>query len=164
MMKNEKGKAVLELAIVAPFFLVLFVGLIDIAFIIRKQQYLSVALREAGNAAYRQCQSAIEGEPTNTCLQNSTFETLGFINNNGGVVDGADVLVRSWEVTESDPVLKGEYRTGQEASRFNEVRVGNLNSYNKDLRESIITVEVFLDNTDSNIPFFSRNLYDAMVF
>lgn len=163
-MKNEKGKAVLELAIVAPFFLILFIGLVDIAFIIRKQQYMSVALREAGNAAYRQCHAAAEGTPTNNCLQNSSWETQGFINNNGGVIDGTNIIVRSWKVTTSNPELKGEFKTGAEISKITHDRVGNLNSYNKDLRDSIITVEVFLDNTDSNIPLFSRNLYDAMVF
>ena len=163
-MSNEKGKAVLELAIVAPFFLILVIGLVDIAFIIRKQQHLSVSLREAGNAAYRQCYTTVEGRSTNICLQNSAQEALSFVDNNGGVIDGAKLIVRSWKVSGSNPTLAGEYSTGQEVSRFNSNRIGNLHSYRSGLKKTIITVEGYLDNTESNIPFFSRKLYDADIF
>jgi len=164
-MKNEKGTAMIEFVITFPFFLILLFGIIDIFFMVQKQQYLSVAVREAGSAAYRQCSAAQQGAPTYSCLQNSIIETLTFINNNGGVIDGANILVTSWEINEAtNPTFKGEFKTNNFQSRYSALDVRNLNSYDTDLRETIIVVEILLDGNTNLTPFFSRNLYESMIF
>jgi len=163
-MKSEKGIAALELAIAIPFYLILIFGVIDIFFLVQKHDYLSVAVREAGNAAYRQCSSVEEGYETTTCLQDSLTETVSFLSNNGGAINGTNIIVRSWTVSDKNPVLKGEFRIGNETSKYSSTQISRLNSYNQDLRKTIVIVEVFLDNTAQITPFFSRNLYETMIF
>ena len=162
-MKQEKGSAMIELAVVMPFFIILLVGIVDIFFIIQKNQQLSVLVRETANVAYRKCVSASDVSTTN-CLNTATAEARSFVNNSN-VIQGAQIVVRSWKVDETLPVtslLKGGINeTGY--SKFDGNRISNLNSYNSNLREGMITVEVFLPN-NGNTPFFNRNLYEAIVF
>ena len=160
---KDKGSAVIELALVIPFFLIMIIGVTDISFTIQKNQYLSLVVREAGNSAYRQCRR-MSSEDTEECLTNSAKESVSFINNSGGVIGGADLIVRSWTVDKGESnILKGEYKNGSFESKITEDRVKKFNSYDEELRQTLITVEIYLENTN-NVPFFKRNLYEVMVF
>lgn len=162
---RESGKAVLEFALVLPFFLILILGAIDVFTLIQKKQQLAVITRELGNVTYRECSELQDTELTQSCLENSTEAILGFINNSSGVIAGAEVVVRSWLVVDDEDadILKGEFKTAEISSRFGPERIQLLNSYKPNLREGLITVEVYLPKNDDT-SFFNRDLYDSVIF
>lgn len=168
-MKNEKGTAMVELAVVVPFFVILMLGLVDVAFTIQKSQYLSVVVRELGNTSFRKCKDASVGAATDTCLKVAAEEVLEFTKTSS-VISDTDVLIQSWKVNGSKgfstaPTLKGTYKVGNTlVSQYKSTVVLNLNSYDYNLRDTLITVEVLNKNSTNPFLSFSRNLYENIIF
>lgn len=160
IIKNDKGKAMIELAIVTPLLVILILGIVDIFFIIQKNQQLSVLVREVGNVAFREC-ATVDDTNSSTCLNAAITEASSFIQNSPSI-QGAQLSVQSWNVeNNTTSQLKGSAGTG--TPRIDGSFVAALHSYDYELRDTLITVEVYLPN-DSNTPFFNRNLYDAIIF
>ncbi len=167
---NNKGVALVELALVLPFFLVILLGIIDVSMTIKKSQYLSVAVREIGNNAYRQCKEANNGTATDNCLKTSVNESISFFSAKDSPLNGFQLVVKSWEVKQSKgfavaPSLKGSYSLGSAfTSKYTSNIVLNLNSYDANLRKTLITVEILLDNSKTPFFNFKRTLYDTTIF
>lgn len=168
-MKSEKGAAMLEMAVVIPFFVVLFLGLVDVGMTIKKNQYLSVVVREVANNAYRECKDATTGTATQNCLQKSLNDSVSF-NTSTGTLAGLQMTVKAWDVRGSGgftlvPVLKGQSTLGDAfTSKFGVGTVANMKSYDPKLRKTLITVEAQLDNTKSPFLSFARVLSDSAIF
>lgn len=170
MDSKEKGVAMIELAVVLPFFVILLLGLIDVTFTIQKSQYLTVVTRELGNVSFRKCKDATTGSSTDKCLEESAKEVVSFLNDNN-VIPGAEILIQSWDVplsafkTTGPTKLKGSYRVGKTlVSNFNMGVIMNLNSYDSNLRSTLITVEVLHKNSSNPFFSFSRDLYESVIF
>lgn len=167
-MKNERGSAMLEFAVVLPFLLIVVLGLVDVVFTIQKSQYMSVMVREIGNNSYRKCKDSLAGTSSDNCLKISAEEVVSFAS--GSTLSDVEVLVQAWDVPNNKgatgpTTLKGSFVAGKNiASSFNKGVIMNLSSYDSKLRNTLITVELLQKNDDKPFYSFARNMRESMIF
>lgn len=161
---KERGVLIVELCLVIAVLVILLFKVVDIMFLYEKPYNMAIITREAGLEAYRRCSTIEQKKEAEECLEKSLSNVVLFTKNNGNRVVDADLVVRLWKVIPNKKSkLVGQFKIGNSKSRYTPKKVATLKSYNYSLRDSIVTVEVFLD-PNTNMPFFNRNLYESAVF
>lgn len=74
--KKPLGSALIELAIVLPFLLLLFLGGTDLANLMNRYHDMTSLSRQIGAAALRLCASALPGTDTVNCLNNQVLQVI----------------------------------------------------------------------------------------
>lgn len=97
---DERGQAAVELALLAPFLLVVFCGVVEVANVIEKRFVMSSLTREGANVASR---GASMAQALTATRQNQAANGLG--------VDGGAVVSRLM-VTDGVPVVVEQVATG----------------------------------------------------
>ena len=151
---NESGKALLELAIVAPLILGIALPSIDAVNFARAGHLLNTVTREAGRGAFS-C-AYLNGD-VRTCIETTVAEALP--SNGDSVVQNAEITVSVWQhqTAPAGPLLISTYQRGNLNSRISAARISTLNSYN-DKKERILIVETRIPFNPIT-PFFQNERY-----
>lgn len=164
--QEEKGKAVIEFALILPFLALTILASMDASDALRAHQYMSVAARDTAAAAYRNCVQASNGAPMDACLQQAAASALHYLTGPSGVLPGVKAGVSLYRVQFTGaapcPQLAGSYRSDPGlATRYTLSSISSLNSYLPG-KEAILTVELFYQKTGFT-RYFSRRFYETMV-
>ena len=176
---SADGKALLELALLLPFLLVLALSAIELFQSYHNFQYMSVVAREVGNAAYRSCSLRNDdGDPpgstsTSDCVQPLVDTVVNYVTAGQGMLPGVVVIVRVYRVNFAGgpptvaqaPTLVGGYNVngaGGKVTRYSNADIMALHSY-IERKQAIITSEVFYDDPPT-MPFFPGQLYETSVY
>jgi Flp pilus assembly protein TadG len=98
---QRRGAATVELAVVAPLFLLLLSGIIEFGFAFRAQHALSNAARRGARAA------AVEGSSTSTVVADVKNHCVRILGVNEGAV-AVSVKVNSYEGAELHDAVSGD--------------------------------------------------------
>ncbi len=162
---NETGKALLEMAVIMPFLVLLFLCGAETYKELQYHQFMSVISREVGNAAARSC-SAMDAAAMYTCLETSVQNVVNNASPAGSPLRNAKVIVKIYRHPVSSAPISAPYEFNPasipDASRFTPDVVESLRSFTA-AKKFVVTTEVFL-RQPSIAPGFGGQYYEATVF
>jgi len=160
---SESGKAMLELALLLPFFILLVMSSFEVYKTFQAHQYLSLVSREVGNDAIRSCTALATTALIQTCLNDVANRVVNESSEPGSPLRNVKVIVRLYRYPDPNPVTEGGRDNAAVVSRFTPTIVGTrLASFTAD-KGALITTEVFYSQP-SFARSFSGNYYETTIF
>ena len=162
--KDEKGAAVVELALLTPFIAFLVMIAVDIFGIIQDRQQLSFVVREFASVTYRTCTNEKTKPLVESCIENATKEIQDI-----ATELGFDAVIKVYKVNGNSTTLlpatlKGKLELGDSiSSRFDIISVSYLKSYDPELRPNLVTVEA-RSKYKTVLPFFTGDSHAKLIF
>ncbi len=151
---SESGKALLELAMIVPFLVLLAFGTIEALKYVRYEQFLSVVTRETVRASF---DCAYNTSGVDLCLENAVNKAFPAAVT--GVMQNAAVVVTVWEFTALNtnaakvgefirtPTLvspaNAHYTPATATSHFDAYRVSKLHSYSAEKHRIVIAEAIY---------------------
>ena len=159
---SESGKAMLELALLLPFFILLVMSSFEVYKTFQAHQYLSLVSREVGNDAIRSCTALATTALIQTCLNDVANRVVNESSEPGSPLRNVKVIVRLYRYPDPNPVTEGGRDNAAAVSRFTPLAINNLKSFVAD-KGALITTEVFYSQP-SFVRSFSGDYYETTIF